>query len=106
MKAEYPPGRGFVVKSVRTQLTQTAMPYNEIDNNVESILDSWIEQILEKYLSRKAMWRYQGAFAEVGSEDEVIQVDLSSTLEDIEMDPELQEEIHRQLEAMGLKPPD
>jgi hypothetical protein len=106
VKAEYPPGRGFVVKSVRTQLTQTAMPYNEIDENVESVLDSWVDRIREKYMGKKAVWRYQGPVEGLDGEAEAIQVDLSPMLDDIEMDPELEEEFYRQLEEMGMKPPD
>jgi hypothetical protein len=94
------------VKSVRTQLTQTAMPYDEREENVELVLDSWVARILEKNVGKKALWRYQGPVECLEGESEAIQADLSPMLDDIEMDPEVEEEFYRQLEAMGMKPPE
>ncbi len=50
---ELPPGRGYVVKSGRTGLIQVATPQNE--TNVEESLDSWVEEIVEKYPAH-AQW--------------------------------------------------
>jgi S-DNA-T family DNA segregation ATPase FtsK/SpoIIIE len=106
VKAEYPPGRGFIVKSVRTQLTQTAMPYNEIEENVELVLDSWVDRIVEEYEQTKATWSYQGADEGLDEESSATHIEVAPMLDDLEMDPELEEEFYRQLEEMGMKPPD
>ena len=50
---ELPPGRGFIVKSGRTAMIQVATPQNE--TNIEQSLDTWVEQIGERYPSR-AQW--------------------------------------------------
>ncbi|NIM94893.1 MAG: hypothetical protein GTO18_14425 [Anaerolineales bacterium] len=110
VNAEYPPGRGFVVKSVRVQLSQMAIPYNEIDGNVESVLDAWVNRILEKYSGQRAMWRYQGPVELLDGKAAAKETELlpgtESIIEEMDMDPEVQEEFYRQLEEMGIKPPD
>jgi DNA segregation ATPase FtsK/SpoIIIE, S-DNA-T family len=51
--AELPPGRGYLVKSGRTSMLQIATPQDQ--NNVEQSLDSWVEEIIERYPDH-AMW--------------------------------------------------
>lgn len=106
VKSEYPPGRGFIVKSVRTQLTQTAIPYNEIDEKVEAVLDAWVDRIIQKHGQAKAAWSYQGPNEGLDEKSSLLPATITPVLDDIEMDPELEEEFRRQLEEMGIKPPD
>ncbi|MFN8420640.1 MAG: FtsK/SpoIIIE domain-containing protein [Anaerolineae bacterium] len=44
---EFPPGRGYVVKSGRMQLIQVATPHT--DGAMEDALDAWVEEIMAKY---------------------------------------------------------
>ncbi len=53
--AELPIGRGFVVKSGRTQMIQFASPYTG-DDSEEVSLDNWMERILEKYPASNRSW--------------------------------------------------
>jgi len=107
VKSEYPPGRGFIVKSVRTQLTQTAIPYNEIDEKVELVLDSWVDRIVKKFGKKKAMWSFQGPDEGLDEKSTPIPAAMiTPVMDDIEMDPEVEEEFRRQLEEMGIKPPE
>ncbi len=50
---ELPPGRGYVVKSGRTSMIQVATP--QLETNIEQSLDSWVEEISERYPER-AQW--------------------------------------------------
>ncbi len=50
---EFPPGRGYVVKSGRVSLIQVALPQN--DANVEASLDAWVDEISEHY-PKRAVW--------------------------------------------------
>ena len=59
LKGEYPPGRGFVIKSSRVALTQLATPYNEQEEHVEEVLDAWVDTIHTEHPSL-ARWRYGG----------------------------------------------
>ncbi len=55
--AEYPPGRGYVVKSGRSSLIQVAIPHDE--SNLEASLDSWIEEIAARYPDRARWYKDQ-----------------------------------------------
>lgn len=48
--AEFPPGRGYIVKSGRMSLIQVATPQG--DGTLEETLDKWIEEIQNKYPER------------------------------------------------------
>jgi hypothetical protein len=50
---EFPPGRGYVVKSGRVSLIQVALPQN--DANIEASLDAWVDEIQAKWPER-AVW--------------------------------------------------
>jgi hypothetical protein len=51
---EFPPGRGYVVKSGRSSLIQVAIPHDE--SQLESSLDQWVEEICAAYPDRN-QWR-------------------------------------------------
>jgi DNA segregation ATPase FtsK/SpoIIIE-like protein len=51
--AEFPPGRGYVVKSGRTSMIQVAIPHDE--SNIEGSLDQWVAEIAAHYPER-ARW--------------------------------------------------
>jgi hypothetical protein len=55
--AEYPPGRGYVVKSGRSSLIQVAIPHDEC--NLEASLDGWIEEIAARYPDRARWYKDQ-----------------------------------------------
>ncbi len=50
---EFPPGRGYIVKSGRVSLIQVAQPQSEA--NIEAALDAWVEEIQAHYPQR-AVW--------------------------------------------------
>jgi len=109
MKAEYPPGRGFVVKSVRTALTQVAIPYDEYGGRVEEELDEWVEAIQAQHRRKKAAWRYQGPLEPLrGQEAAPAPVPtIGATVARVEvpkMEAHVQEEFIRQLKEMGIDP--
>ncbi|HVO43950.1 MAG TPA: FtsK/SpoIIIE domain-containing protein, partial [Aggregatilineales bacterium] len=51
--AEFPPGRGYIVRSGRISLIQVATPQNE--SNVEGSLDEWVDDIIGRFPQR-ALW--------------------------------------------------
>ncbi len=53
--AELPIGRGFVIKSGRTQMVQFASPYTG-DDSEEVQLDNWMERLLEKHPKPTRSW--------------------------------------------------
>jgi S-DNA-T family DNA segregation ATPase FtsK/SpoIIIE len=106
VKAEYPPGRGFVVKSVRVHLTQTALPYNELEDKAEVVLDAWVNRIQERTMDVEAQWSFRGSVDQLDKKAVDMDIDMTSVVEDLDMDPEVQEEFYKQLEEMGMKPPD
>ncbi len=104
VKDEYPPGRGFVVKSVRVALTQTGIPYDEYGESIEAELDQWVRAIQVEYWPKSAAWRYQGP-VELVSPKELAEEDKAAAVVELpEMSPEVQEEFIRQLQEMGLDP--
>ncbi|GAB4546946.1 MAG: hypothetical protein OHK0023_07400 [Anaerolineae bacterium] len=54
--AEFPPGRGYIVRSGRTTLMQVATPQDENAASMEESLDKWVGQIAGKYQGQKARW--------------------------------------------------
>jgi len=52
---EFPPGRGYVVKSGRISLVQVALPQDE--SNTEASLDQWVEEIVNRYPERSVWYR-------------------------------------------------
>jgi GTPase SAR1 family protein len=53
--AEFPPGRGYIVKSGRMQLIQVATP--QAEGTLEESLDAWIEEIQQEYPDRAKLIR-------------------------------------------------
>jgi len=51
--AEFPPGRGYIVRSGRVSLMQVAQPFE--GESMEESLDQWVTSICEKYPTR-AFW--------------------------------------------------
>jgi hypothetical protein len=47
--AEFPPGRGYIVKSGRVSMMQVATPQNQ--GSMEESLDEWVDTICERYAS-------------------------------------------------------
>jgi hypothetical protein len=54
-EGELPLGRGFLVKSGKTQMLQIATPYNQ-DEPVEVVMDRWVEKIIEIHGDMHAQW--------------------------------------------------
>ncbi len=109
LKGEYPPGRGFIIKSVRVALTQVGMPFDEYNENVEEELDGWIDAISVEHWPEEAEWRYQGPVDlvnEAEAEEEAGTTATGGAVEVGEMAPEVQEEFEKQLREMGLDPAD
>jgi len=104
-KAELPPGRGFVVKSIRTSLTQVAMSYEEAGEGLERGLDEWVERIAKKHGKARARWSYRGSFDEPEEKASGGQSAVTPVVPEIEMDPEVEEEYRRQLKEMGIELP-
>ncbi|PJF34243.1 MAG: hypothetical protein CUN49_16650, partial [Candidatus Thermofonsia Clade 1 bacterium] len=52
---EFPPGRGYIVRSNRAILMQVATPQGDSDATMEEALDRWVEYICAKYPAR-AQW--------------------------------------------------
>jgi S-DNA-T family DNA segregation ATPase FtsK/SpoIIIE len=52
---EFPPGRGYIVRSNRAILMQVATPQDDSDATMEEALDRWVERICAKYPTR-ARW--------------------------------------------------
>ncbi len=108
VKGEYPPGRGFIVKSVRVALAQIGVPYDEYGEDAGAEIDKWIDAIKVHYWPEVAHWRYTGP------------IDLITKLEQKssgpekggtpivipEMSADVQEEFKRQLQEMGIDPAD
>lgn len=65
-KAEYPVGRGFVLKSVRASLTQTGLPTSPDAEDPAIELDTWVEQIAAQWGKQRASWRYFGPAEALG----------------------------------------
>ncbi|MCE7947414.1 MAG: hypothetical protein DYG88_08305 [Chloroflexi bacterium CFX4] len=54
---EFPPGRGYIVRSNRAILMQVATPQDDSDATMEEALDRWVELICAKYSgSPRAQW--------------------------------------------------
>lgn len=51
-QVEFPPGRGYVVKSGRVSLIQVGLPQDE--GNLEGSIDAWVEEIIQHYPLRAA----------------------------------------------------
>jgi hypothetical protein len=54
-QVEFPPGRGYVVRSGRVSLIQVAIPQNETD--VEGSLDAWVNQIIDRFPERYVWYK-------------------------------------------------
>ena len=54
-EGELPLGRGFLVKSGKTQMVQIATPYAQ-DESIEVSMDRWVEKIQSLYAGQKAKW--------------------------------------------------
>jgi DNA segregation ATPase FtsK/SpoIIIE, S-DNA-T family len=54
-EGELPPGRGFLVKSGKTQMLQIATPYNQ-DEPVDAVMDRWVQKITELHGDSRAQW--------------------------------------------------
>ncbi|MCS6870143.1 MAG: FtsK/SpoIIIE domain-containing protein [Anaerolineae bacterium] len=52
---EFPPGRGYIVRSNRAILMQVATPQGDADATMEEALDRWVEHICAKHKTR-AQW--------------------------------------------------
>jgi hypothetical protein len=106
VKGEYPPGRGFVVKSVRVALSQIATPYNEVAENVEEVMDEWVQAIQVEHWPAETQWRYHGP-AELLEEEKLEQMASAPTQAPIpEMSEAVQKEFIQQLKEMGIDPKD
>jgi len=106
VKGEYPPGRGFVVKSVRVALSQIATPYNEVSDSVEEVLDEWVQAIQVEHWPTEVQWRYHGP-AELLEEEKLEEIGAGPTRAPIpEMSEAVQKEFIQQLKEMGIDPKD
>jgi hypothetical protein len=54
-EGELPLGRGFLVKSGKTEMVQIATPYNQ-DEPIETALDRWVDTIIAQYGATPAQW--------------------------------------------------
>lgn len=102
-KAEYPPGRGFIVKSVRVALSQIAIPYDELGDNIEGILDEWVRAIQVQYWPDEAQWRYHGPL-DLLDEEKLEEIKSKPQTIIPEMDDAVQAEFIQQLKEMGIDP--
>jgi len=106
MKGEYPAGRGFIVKSVRVALSQIAVPYDELDDEVENVVDEWVRAIQVEHWPKEAQWRYHGP-DELLEEENLEQVAGTAARTPIpEMSDAVQQEFIQQLKEMGIDPKD
>ncbi len=108
VRAEYPAGRGFLLKAVRAELTQVAIPYDEANDEIQEELDDWVERILKKHKKKTAQWRFQGDLAVLdprasGGSDDLDLVELPDDWE--EMSPEAKEEFRKMMAEMGVEVP-
>lgn len=107
MKAEYPSGRGFAVKSVKVALTQIAMPYSEQAESIEGELDAWVKMIQVQHWPHTAKWRYSGPLETIETaRNKQKQAEGAGQVELPPMEDSVRAEFERQLREMGFDPAD
>jgi hypothetical protein len=100
-----------VVKSGRSALTQIALPFDPFEEQMERDLDSWVDRICDLYPEQRARWQTRSE-PEMQRPEATIRtgaapdVDMSLLIEGMEMSPELEQELRRQMKEMGLEPPE
>jgi DNA segregation ATPase FtsK/SpoIIIE-like protein len=105
-KAELPTGRGFLIKAVRSWLTQVGLPHDELQEKAEDGLDRWVKESLARQGGRRARWRVE--LKEDGKEPAAAPpaASFGMSAEDLAaLDPEVRDELMRQMTEAGVELP-
>jgi hypothetical protein len=105
-KAELPTGRGFLIKAVRSWLTQVGLPHDELQEKAEDALDRWVKESLARQGGRRARWRVE--LKEDGKEPAAAApaASFGMSAEDLAaLDPEVRDELMRQMTEAGVELP-
>ncbi|HKY83893.1 MAG TPA: FtsK/SpoIIIE domain-containing protein [Anaerolineales bacterium] len=105
-KAELPTGRGFLIKAVRSWLTQVGQPHDELREKAEEALDRWVQEAEARHKGRRARWRVdlKGDGKEPAAPPAAASFGMSA--EDLAaLDPEVRQELLRQMTEAGVELP-